>query len=106
MPKHLAAAVSLAILAATALPAMAATAPDSRTAFIKSCVTQMYYSQAVCTCMADKAATAIGLEGIAYLSLQALDVVHSAAMSKSMSASERNKIDSFMKTAPHQCGSK
>ena len=63
----------------------------------------MYYSQAVCACMADRAAKSIGPQGMAYLSLQALDVAHSTAMSKAMSVSERNRIDAFMKTAPHLC---
>jgi hypothetical protein len=99
----LTAGILVAALAIGDTPAIAAKAPDARTGFIKSCVTQMYYSEAVCGCMADKAATAIGPEGIAYLSLQALDVTHSAAMSKQMSVSERNKIDNFMKNAPHQC---
>ena len=93
-----------ALLLAT--PAWAAKAPDARAGFIKSCETQMYYSAAVCACMAEKAATELDATGVAYLSLPALDVVHSAAMAKAMSGSDRNKIDSFMKTAPHQCAEK
>ena len=97
------AALVLGLVIVGAVAPVQAAAPDARTSFIKSCVTQMYYPQTVCACMADKAATSIGPQGMAYLSLQALDVAHSTAMSKAMSGSERNKIDAFMKTAPHQC---
>ena len=99
----LAIGLAAATLAATGGPVLAAKAADAHAAFIKSCVTQMYYSEAVCSCMADNAPAAIGEEGMAYLSLPALDVAHSTAMAKQMSASERNRIDTFMKTAPHQC---
>jgi len=100
---------TMALILAAALlatPAWAAKAPDARAGFVKSCETQMYYSTAVCTCMADKAATELDATAIAYLSLPALDVAHSTAMAKAMSGSDRNKIDSFMKTAPHQCQGK
>jgi len=100
---------TLAIVLAAALlaiPAWAARAPDARAGFVKSCETQMYYSTAICTCMADKAAAELSPAAIAYLSLPALDVAHSTAMAKAMSGSDRNKIDSFMKTAPHQCQGK
>jgi hypothetical protein len=89
-----------------ATPTWAAKAPDARAGFVKSCETQMYYSAAVCTCMADKAKATLSPTAIAYLSLPALDVVHSSAMAKAMSGSDRNSIDNFMKTAPHQCSGK
>lgn len=87
----------------TNLPADAASAPGSRAGFIKSCQTQMYMSAAACSCLADKAEAKLDATAIAYLSLPALDVTHSAAMAKSMSGAERNAIDAFMKTAPDQC---
>jgi hypothetical protein len=82
---------------------MAATASSPRAGLIKSCVTQMYMSQAACSCLADKAEVKLDATAIAYLSLQALDVTHSAAMAKAMTGAERNKIDAFMKKVPDQC---
>ena len=82
----------------------AASAPSNpRAGLIRSCVTQMYMSQAACSCLADKAEVQLDAKAIAYLSLQALDVTHSAAMAKAMTGAERNKIDAFMKTVPDQC---
>jgi hypothetical protein len=63
----------------------------------------MYMSQAACSCLADRAEAQLDATAIAYLSLQALDVTHSAAMAKAMTGAERNKIDAFMKTVPDQC---
>jgi hypothetical protein len=99
--------VTLGLLVAslvTAPPALAAAAGNPMAAFVKSCETQMYMSASQCACMADRAAKELDAQAIAYLSLPALDVAHSTAMSKSMSAAERVKIDHFMATAPHQCG--
>ena len=50
--------------------------------------------------MADIADKKLDDTAIAYLSLDANDVVHSAAMSKSMTSAEIASIDTFMKTAP------
>ena len=101
--RQLASSLLFAAAMFTTVPAHAAQAPDPRTGFIKSCQTQMYMSAAACGCMADKAAQQLDAQGIAYLSLPALDVVHSAAMAKSMSGSEMARIDKFMRTAPDQC---
>jgi hypothetical protein len=84
-------------------PATAAATANPRSGFIKSCETQMYMSAAACTCLADKADKQLDATAIAYLSLPALDVAHSTAMSKAMSAAEMGRIDRFMKTAPDQC---
>ena len=90
-------------LLGTASAGVAATPSNARAGLIRSCVTQMYMSQAACSCLADKAEVQLDAPAIAYLSLQALDVTHSAAMAKSMSGAERNKIDTFMRTVPDQC---
>lgn len=76
---------------------------DVRTKFVGSCESQMYMSNAACGCMADIAEAKLDDTAIAYLSLAATDVVHSAALSKSMSSAEIASIDRFMSTAPKQC---
>jgi hypothetical protein len=53
--------------------------------------------------MADIASRKLDALAIAYLSLDPLDVRHSAAMSKTMTGKELASVDSFMKTAPHAC---
>ena len=93
----------LVAMVGACFPASAATAPNGRAGFIKSCQTQMYMSAAACSCLADKAEQRLDATAIAYLSLPAFDVTHSAAMAKSMSGAERNAIDAFMKKAPHEC---
>jgi hypothetical protein len=93
----------LVAMVGVSLPASAATASNARAGFIKSCQTQMYMSAAACSCLADKAEQRLDATAIAYLSLPALDVTHSAAMAKSMTGAERNAIDAFMKKAPHEC---
>ncbi len=95
--------LTLAGVMAASLPAAAAPVATPRAGFIKSCETQMYLSAAACTCLADKAEKQLDAKAIAYLSLPALDVEHSTAMAKSMSGSEMNKIDAFMRTAPDAC---
>ncbi len=76
---------------------------DTREAFIQSCQAQMYMSAPACGCMADIAEKKLDDAAIAYLSLDANDVVHSAAMSKAMTAKEIASIDAFMQSAPHTC---
>jgi hypothetical protein len=71
--------------------------------FIARCETSMYMPAAQCTCMAGIADKKLDALAIAYLSLDPLDVVHSAAFSKQMTRQELNAVDSFMKTAPHTC---
>jgi hypothetical protein len=93
----------LVAMAVASLSATAASPSNARAGFIKSCQTQMYMSAAACSCLADKAEARLDATAIAYLSLPALDVTHSAAMAKSMSGAERNAIDAFMKKAPHEC---
>jgi len=99
-------ALTIAGFSAACVPAVDASAPDARTGFVKSCQTQMYMSASACSCLADKAEAQLDAKAIAYLSLPALDVEHSTAMAKSMSGSEMNKIDAFMRTAPDQCQGK
>ena len=94
--------VVLALLG-TVSAGVAATPSNPRAGLIRSCVTQMYMSQAACSCLADKADVQLDATAITYLSLQALDVTHSAAMAKAMTGAERNKIDIFMRTVPDQC---
>ncbi len=74
-----------------------------RAKFVSQCEKQMYYSAPVCSCMADIADKTLDDLAIAYLSLDALDVVHSAGFSKQMTAKELASVDKFMKTAPHTC---
>ena len=76
---------------------------ESRAKFVASCEKQMYMSQPACECMADIADKKLDDTAIAYLSLDALDVRNSAAMSKSMTSKEIASIDTFMRTAPKQC---
>ena len=89
------------VLAAS--PASAAMTKDTRESFIHSCQTQMYMSAPACGCMADIAEKKLDDAAIAYLSLDANDVVQSAAMSKAMTAKEIASIDAFMQSAPHTC---
>ena len=103
MRKLMVVGLLVSALLGTASAGVAATAPSGRAGLIRSCQTQMYMSAAACSCLADKAAVQLDATAIAYLSLQALDVTHSAAMAKSMSGAERNKIDAFMKKVPDQC---
>ena len=84
-------------------PSIAAMTKDVRTKFVGSCETQMFMSNAACGCMADIAEAKLDDTAIAYLSLAATDVVHSAALSKSMSSAEIASVDKFMSTAPKQC---
>ena len=95
--------VVVSALLGTVSAGVAATPSNPRDGLIRSCVTQMYMSQAACSCLADKAALQLDATAITYLSLQALDVTHSAAMAKAMTGAERNKIDNFMRTVPDQC---
>jgi hypothetical protein len=90
-----------AILAAS--PSDAAMSKDAREDFVQACEAQMYMPAPACRCMADIAEQNLDDTAIAYLSLDANDVVHSAAMSKTMTAAEIASIDNFMKTAPGQC---
>jgi hypothetical protein len=83
----------------------AAMSKDVRTKFISQCQKQMYMTSAQCGCMADLAEKKLDDLSIAYLSLNATDVRNSAAMSKKMTAAERNAIDKFMSTAPKACKS-
>ncbi len=88
---------------ALALLTQPASAAPPRDGFIKSCQAQMYMSQAACGCLADKAEKQLDADGIAYLSLAATDVTHTAAAAKAMSPAQMAKIDKFMKTEPHAC---
>lgn len=103
MRKMMVAGLVVSALLGTVSAGVAAAPSNARAGLIKSCVTQMYMSQAACSCLADKAEVQLDATAIAYLSLQALDVTHSAAMAKSMTGAERNKIDAFMKKVPDQC---
>jgi hypothetical protein len=76
---------------------------DARAKFVSSCQKQMYMSAPACGCMADIADKKLDDTAIEYLSLAATDVVHSAALSKSMTPKEVASIDMFMRTAPGQC---
>ena len=91
----------LGILSSSA--ASAAMDKEARGKFTASCETQMYMSGAQCACMADIADRSLDEVAVAYLSLAATDVVHSAALAKSMTAAERSSIDHFMQTAPKAC---
>ena len=91
------------VLAVVASPSFAAMTDKSRAGFIQSCETQMYMSAPQCACMADIAAAKLDDTAIEYLSLAATDVVHSAALSKSMTSAEIASIDKFMQSAPKQC---
>ena len=76
---------------------------ESRSKFVASCQKQMYMSAPACGCMADIAAKKLDDLSIQYLSLDALDVTHCAAISKQMTSKELGAVDSYMKTAPHTC---
>jgi hypothetical protein len=93
------------ILASVAASSSSFAAMDkpARGKFVARCETSMYMSGAQCGCMADIADKKLDDLAIAYLSLDPLDVTHSAAMSKKMTGSELSSIDNFMKTAPHTC---
>jgi hypothetical protein len=98
--------IAVTLLLASVLassPGYAAMSKDVRTKFISQCQKQMYMTNAQCSCMADIAEKKLDDLSIAYLSLNATDVRNSAAMSKKMTAVERNAIDKFMSTAPKQC---
>jgi hypothetical protein len=103
MRKLMVVGLAMSAVLATVSAGPAATPSNARAGLIRSCQTQMYMSAAACSCLADKAEVQLDATAIAYLSLQALDVTHSAAMAKAMSGAERNKIDSFMRTVPDQC---
>jgi hypothetical protein len=92
--------VASVLITSTALAAMDKGAHDK---FVGRCKASMYMSGAQCSCMADIASRKLDALAIAYLSLDPLDVRHSAAMSKKMTGKELASIDSFMKTAPHAC---
>jgi hypothetical protein len=83
--------------------AFAAMDKAGRTKFVARCQASMYMSGAQCGCMADIADKKLDDLGIAYLSLDPLDVTNSAAMSKKMTGKELSAVDNFMKTAPHTC---
>ena len=85
------------------MPALAAAAPSERTVIIKSCQKQMYLSEGACTCLADQALAQLDPKQRQWLVVGAVDVVKSAALSKSMSSAELGKIDAFMKHTPDQC---
>lgn len=93
--------IGLSVCASSA--AFAAMDKPTETKFIARCEKSMYMPQAQCTCMAGIADKTLDDLAIAYLSLDPLDVVHSAAFSKQMTRKELNSVDSFMKTAPHKC---
>ena len=96
------------ILVATVVASSQAVASMDKAAhdkFVARCKTSMYMTGAQCSCMADLAGKKLDDLSIAYLSLDPLDVRHSAAMSKKMTGKELSAIDSFMKTAPHTCKS-
>lgn len=83
--------------------AFGAMTKEVRTKFVTMCEKQMLMSGAQCGCMADIADKTLDDLVIAYESLEANDVVHSAAMSKQMTAAELASADKFMRTAPNQC---
>ncbi|HWV00068.1 MAG TPA: hypothetical protein VN109_02800 [Devosia sp.] len=93
--------VGLSVVASSS--AFAAMDKPTQARFIARCETSMYMPAAQCTCMAGIADKKLDALAIAYLSLDPLDVVHSAAFSKQMTRQELNAVDSFMKTAPHMC---
>ncbi|MEP7241839.1 MAG: hypothetical protein ABI697_13220 [Devosia sp.] len=97
-------AAGLLIVSVLASSASLASMTDKvRAAFVNRCETSMYMSAAQCGCMADIADKSLDDLAIAYLSLDPLDVTHSAAYSKQMTSKELASIDGFMKTAPHKC---
>jgi hypothetical protein len=98
----LAVLASLAVLAA-ATPASAEMDKKQHDAFVTSCTTQLFESAATCECMAVTAGKTLSDDAILYLSIAATDVVHSAALAKSMSRAEIASIDKFMQTAPKAC---
>ena len=83
--------------------AFAAAPVNERTEIIKSCKAQMYLSEGACTCLADHALAELDAKQRQWLVVGAVDVVKSAALSKSMSTAEMGKIDAFMKRTPDQC---
>ncbi len=83
--------------------AFAAMTPDARSTFVARCQSSMYMTSGECGCMAGIADSKLDELAIAYLSLDPLDVTHSAAMSKKMTGKELSAVDNFMKTAPHSC---
>ena len=93
--------VGLSVVASSS--AFAAMDKPTESKFIARCEKSMYMPQAQCSCMAGIADKTLDDLAIAYLSLDPLDVVHSAAFSKQMTRKELNAVDTFMKTAPHKC---
>jgi hypothetical protein len=83
--------------------AFAAMDKPTRAKFVTRCEKSMYMSAGECGCMADHADNKLDDLAIAYLSLDPLDVTHSAAMSKKMTGKELSAVDNYMKTAPHSC---
>lgn len=96
-------ALLLCLGVVTSSTAFAAMSSQQRTDFTASCQRQMYMSKGECACMADIADKTLDEAAITYLSLDALDVKHSAAMAKTMTAAEIHSIDHFMQTAPKTC---
>lgn len=92
-----------ALLVVSSSSAFAAMDKPAHDRFVARCQASMYMSGAQCSCMADIASKKLDDLAIAYLSLDPLDVTHSAAMSKQMNGKELASVDNFMKTAPHQC---
>jgi hypothetical protein len=102
MRSALAASLLIASVVASSA-AFADMAPQVRTKFVTMCQKQMYMAAPQCGCMADIAAKKLDDLSIQYLSLDALDVTHSAAISKQMTSKELGAVDGYMKTAPHAC---
>jgi len=84
-------------------PAVAARAQDARATFIRSCVAQMDMSEGACSCVADRAATQLDAQSVAYLEIQANNGPVAAAAAKKLSGKEIAGIDKFMRTVPDQC---
>ncbi len=76
---------------------------DERKDVIKSCRQQMYLSEGACSCLADRALAQLDARQRQWLTVGAVDIVKSAALSKSMSSADMGKIDTFMKQTPDQC---
>lgn len=85
-------------------PASAAPSPPQmHQAIERSCVQQMFMSEAACGCLADQAVAQLDPIEQTWLTLGANNVDLSAPLSKQMSRSEADEVDRFMQTVPDAC---
>jgi hypothetical protein len=97
----------LAMLTGGALAqAPAQVASPERDAIVRSCIQQMFMSQAACGCLADQAAATLDPLQQQWLALGATDVNHSAPISKEMSHQEAMQVDAFMRSVPDSCSAR